>query len=93
MPEVLTGWENFSQRLVPALRAGRLGFIEDVEFMCNAVRRGGAGAHTWRIHCLARVFYTASRRKLPCRWRILSWVGFQVARDAGPSAWFKMQGL
>src|ERR687897_3186445 len=54
MLEVLAGWENPSQRLVPAWRAGRLGFIEDVGFMCNAVRRGGAGAHTWRIHCLAR---------------------------------------
>jgi hypothetical protein len=29
-------------------------YREDVEFMCNAVRRGGTGAHTWRIHCLAR---------------------------------------
>ena len=28
--------------------------LEDVGFMCNAVRRGGAGAHTWRTHCLAR---------------------------------------
>jgi len=36
-------------------------------------------------------FYTASRRRLPCRWRILLlWVGFRVARDAGPCAWFKM---
>ena len=29
-------------------------YREEVRFMCNAVRRGGAGAHTWRIHCLAR---------------------------------------
>ena len=54
MSEELAAWENLSQRLVPASRPGRLGFIEDVGFMCNAVRRGGAGAHTWRIHCLAR---------------------------------------
>jgi hypothetical protein len=38
-------------------------------------------------------FYTASRRRLPCRWRILLCVGFRVARYAGPCAWFKMQGL
>jgi hypothetical protein len=54
MPELLAGWENPSQRLVPASRPGRLGFIEGVGFMCYAVRRGEAGAHTWRIHCLAR---------------------------------------
>jgi hypothetical protein len=54
MPELLAGWENPSQRLVPASRSGRLGFIEGVGFMCYAVRRGEAGAHTWRIHCLAR---------------------------------------
>ena len=38
-------------------------------------------------------FYTASRRRLPCRWRIFLWVGFRVARDAEPNAWFRMQGL
>ena len=54
MLEVLAGWENSSKRLVRASRAGRLGAMEDVGFMCNAVRKGGAGAHTWRIHCLAR---------------------------------------
>src|ERR671910_788225 len=54
MLEVLAGWENSSKRLVRASRAGRLGAMEDVGFMCNAVRKGGAGAHTWRIHYLAR---------------------------------------
>jgi hypothetical protein len=28
MPEVLAGWENPSQRLVPASKPGRLAFIE-----------------------------------------------------------------
>src|SRR5215211_3402043 len=48
---------------------------------------------TYLANTLSRAeFYTASRRRLPCRWRILLCVGFRVARYAEPCAWFKMQG-
>jgi hypothetical protein len=93
MLEVLAGWENPSQRLVPA-REGRPTRLYRGRGVYVQRRPERWGWSTYLANTSSRAeFYTDSRRRLPCRWRILLWVGFRVARGAEPCAWFKMQGL